>query len=144
MKSKCLFLVETSLCCLFNAVNAAHAQGTAFTCQGRLNENGAPASGNYDLRFAIYDSSDGPTIVPGPLTNAAIGVSIGLFRVTLDFGARVFAGPFRWLDIAMLTNGNGAFAALNPRQALTPSPYAIFANTAWNGVAGSVVKASII
>ena len=34
-----------------------HAQGTAFTYQGRLNDAGGPATGIYDLRFAIYSSS---------------------------------------------------------------------------------------
>jgi hypothetical protein len=36
---------------------AGLAQGTAFTYQGRLNNGGSPASGLYDLRFTIYDSS---------------------------------------------------------------------------------------
>jgi len=42
---------------LFFAIGlAAHAQGTAFTYQGRLNDGANPASGIYDLRFAIYDA----------------------------------------------------------------------------------------
>ena len=32
------------------------AQGTAFTYRGRLNDDANPASGIYDLRFAIYDA----------------------------------------------------------------------------------------
>ena len=35
---------------------SAHAQGTAFTYQGRLNDGANPANGDYDLRFAIYDA----------------------------------------------------------------------------------------
>ena len=122
------------------AANFARGQGTAFTYQGRLNSSGSQASGDYDLRFTIYDSSGGPTVVAGPLTNSAVGVSNGLFTVTLDFGAGVFTGPARWLDIAVRSNGVSSFTALSPRQALTPSPYAIFANTASNVVSGSVVK----
>ena len=34
----------------------SEAQGTAFTYQGRLNDNGAPANGIYDLQFRIYAS----------------------------------------------------------------------------------------
>jgi hypothetical protein len=116
------------------------AQGTAFTYQGRLNNNGVLAGGNYDLRFTIYDSGGGPTVVAGPLTNSAVAVSNGLFVATLDFSTNVFTGPARWLEIAVRTNGIGSFTALSPRQALTPSPYAIFANTASNVVSGSVVK----
>lgn len=37
------------------------AQSTAFTYQGRLNDNGAVASGNSDLRFAIYDTTSAGT-----------------------------------------------------------------------------------
>lgn len=111
----------------------ALGQGTAFTYQGRLNDGGNPAHGKYDLRFAIYDSSSSGTRIAGSVTNAAVTVSNGLFTVTLNFGSGVFTGSARWLDIGVRTNGNtGAFTILSPRQLLTPTPYAIFANTASN------------
>ncbi len=103
----------------------AAAQGTAFTYQGRLTSGTNVANGVYDLRFTIYDSSGGPTVIAGPLTNSPTSVSNGLFTVTLDFGAGVFTGAERWLDIGVRTNGSGAFTALAPRQKLTPTPYAI-------------------
>src|SRR5262249_6612502 len=93
-----------------------------------------------DLRLTIFDSIGGPTVVAGPLTNSAVGVSNGLFTTTLDFGPGVFTGPARWLDIAVRTNGSAGFVPLNPRQPLAPSPYAIFAGTASNVVSGSAVK----
>ena len=97
-----------------------HSQGTAFTYQGRLNDGAAPANGNYDLRFAICDSPSGGLIVGGPLTNAPTVVSNGLFTVTLDPGAGVFAGPARWLEIGVRTNGSAsAYQTLGPRQPLT-------------------------
>jgi hypothetical protein len=77
---------------------------TAFTYQGQLNDNASPASGIYDLQFAIYDSSGGPTIVAGPMTNSPVGVTNGLFTATLDFGAGVFTGADRWLEIGVRTN----------------------------------------
>src|SRR6185503_5721664 len=121
----------------------AFGQGTAFTYQGRLNDGANPASGNYDLRFTIYDSTNNPgVVIAGPLTNAATGVSGGLFTVALDFGGGVFSGPPRWLEIAVRTNGSGTFSTLTPRQALTPSPYAIFANSASNLV-GTVSSANL-
>jgi hypothetical protein len=106
------------------------AQGTAFTYQGRLNDGGSPASGIYDLRFTIYDSTNSPgTVIAGPVTNSATAVSNGLFTVTLDFGSGVFAGNPRYLDIGVRTNGSpNPFTILSPRQPLTPTPYAIFAN----------------
>jgi hypothetical protein len=39
---------------------SAYAQSsTAFTYQGFLRDNGQPANGNYDLRFALFDSANG-------------------------------------------------------------------------------------
>jgi hypothetical protein len=58
-----------------------------------------------------------------------------LFTVTLDFGAAAFPGFDRWLEISVRTNGSGSFATLSPRQALTPTPYAI---TAQNLVSGGL------
>jgi hypothetical protein len=111
------------------SLHSALAQGTAFTYQGRLNANGVPASGIYDLRFAIYDSSSGGTQEGGALTNFSTAVSNGLFTVTLDFGNQ-FPGADRWLEIGVRTNGGNAFATLTPRQQITPTPYAVRANTA--------------
>ncbi len=124
MKLGLLFLAVGS------AATLASAQGTAFTYQGRLNENGTPASRVYDLRFALYDLDSGGSEVVAALTNSAVAVSNGLFTVTLDFGAGVFTGADRWLEIAVRTNGNGVFTTLNPRQEITATPYAITASSA--------------
>jgi trimeric autotransporter adhesin len=109
----------------------ARAQGTAFTYQGRLVENGAPANGMYDLRFTMHDTSSGGNPVGAVVTNIATRVNNGLFTVTLDFGADVFTGPERWLELGVKSNGvAGAFTSLNPRQPITGAPYAIKAATA--------------
>ena len=123
--------VVAKLLCLaavtFNLhLESAHAQGTAFTYQGHLNDDGSPANGGYDLQFAIYDANTNGEQVGPVLTNAATPVSNGLFAVTLDFGA-LFNGTNYWLQIAVRTNGGAAFTTLNPRQQLTSAPYAIFA-----------------
>src|SRR5262245_51930587 len=91
------------------------AQGTAFTYQGQLTDNGTVAAGAYDLAFSLFGVSSGGTPVTPPLTNSAVAVSNGLFTVTLDFGAN-FPGADRWLEIAVSTNGAGAFSTLRPRQ----------------------------
>ena len=108
------------------------AQGTAFTYQGQFQNNGSPANGSYDLTFTLYATNTTGTAIAGPLTNSATGVTNGLFAVTINFGSGIFTGSNYWLQIAVRTNGNGAFVPLSPRQALTPTPYAIFANTASN------------
>ena len=98
-----------------------------------MNDSGLPASGNYDLRFAIYDAGTVPgVIIAGPLTNRATVVSNGLFTLTLDFGAGVFTGPARWLEIGVRTNGAADYTTLAPRQAITPMPYAVMAGSASN------------
>jgi hypothetical protein len=119
------------------------AQGTAFTYQGRLDAGGALANGSFDLRFAIYDAASGGNLLAGPLTNAAVAVSNGLFTVALDFGAGVFTGPARWLEIGVRTNGGGAFTALSPRQELRPTPYALYSPTAGGVTNGSVTAGQL-
>lgn len=40
--------------------------GTAFTYQGRLSDGGSPATGNYGLRFALYDAGTGGSLTGTP------------------------------------------------------------------------------
>ena len=119
------------------------AQGAAFTYQGRLNDGGPPANGNYDLKFTLFDASAaGNPLGPGPLTNANLGVSNGLFTVTLDFGVGMFPGADRWLEIGVRTNGGTLFTMLAPRQKIAPTPYAITAeNLISGGLAGTYTNA---
>ncbi len=131
MKNNLLKIVF-ALALVVGAQTQLHAQGTTFTYQGRLNFNGAPAAGNFDLRFAVFDANTNGNQFGGWLTNTTAAVTNGLFIVTLDFGAGIFTGPDRWLEIAARTNGGGAFILLTPRQAITPTPYAIFAGSASN------------
>jgi len=140
MKTKLHHLLLTvallALATLDSQLSTAFAQGTAFTYQGRLNAGGNPATGIYDLRFAIYDAGVNGNPVGAPVTNSATGVTNGLFCVTLNFGNGVFDGNARWLEIAARTNGATSFTTLAPRQALTPAPYALYAPNA--GSAASV------
>ena len=124
MKGIRILPIVLTSCSLFASLDFAIAQSTAFTYQGRLNDGSGPANGVYDLRFAIYDSTK---IIGGPLTNPAVAVSNGMFTAQMDFGAGVFDGNDRWLEIGVRTNGGGSFAALNPRQPITAAPYAIAA-----------------
>lgn len=141
MKKRIIYSI--ALCSLFATIHNAVAQGTAFTYQGRLSDNGVPASGSYDLRFAVYDAVTNGNPVSSAITNTATAVSNGLFTATLDFGAGVFDGAPRWLDIAVSTNGGSVFTTLNPRQSLKPAPYAIFASKAGGVTNGAITAASI-
>ncbi|HVV70137.1 MAG TPA: hypothetical protein VHI52_01280, partial [Verrucomicrobiae bacterium] len=116
------------------------AQGTAFGFQGRLNTNGAAATGLYDFQFALYGAAENGTPLTSSISTNALGVTNGLFSVALDFGAGMFPGAQRWLEIQVRTNGNGPFTALAPRQPLLPTPYSLFAESAGSFPPGSVVK----
>jgi len=124
--------------------NNVFAQGTAFTYQGQLQSGGSPANGNYDFTFALYNANTtSGTQVGGTLTDTNVGVTNGLFTVTLDFGS-VFTGNATWLAIGVRTNGGAGFTALNPLQPLTPAPYAIFAEGAnAAGLAGTISNSNI-
>ena len=51
-------------------LSTVFAQGTAFTYQGRLADNGNAANGNYDLRFTT--PAAGGNVVAGPITSAPL------------------------------------------------------------------------
>jgi len=81
--------------------------------------------------FTLHGDASVSNVVAAPIISSAVGVTNGVFIVTLDFGAGAFNGDARWLEILVCTNG-GSFTMLAPRQPLTPTPYAIMANTASN------------
>jgi len=144
-----LFAAALLLITLNAQLSTLFAQGTAFGYQGRLTDNGSPANGNYDLQFDVRDAAPAGNQVGPTSTLLAVAVSNGLFSVTLDFGAGVFTGPARWLEIGVRTNGGNNFKILSPRQPLTPVPYAIYATnagtatTATGVAAGSVTAAGL-
>lgn len=98
--------------------------GTAFTYQGRLTDNGAPANGKYDFIFALYDGETGGTQIGGNLPKDDIEVKDGFFTVSLDFG-NVFDGA-RYLEIGVRPGvSTDSYTPLSPRRVITPSPYAL-------------------
>src|ERR1051325_8017723 len=100
------------LLALAGGVTQAAPLGTAFTYQGRLDQNSQPANGNYTMRFALYDApAPGGNLVNG--TNLLpVAVTNGLFTADLDFGPSVFAGEARWLEIAVSTSNAQTFTTL--------------------------------
>ncbi len=51
----------------------------------------------------------------------------------MDFGPGIFSGSNYWLEVDVRTNNGGSYTPLNPLQALTPVPYAIFAANVLGG-----------
>src|SRR4051794_15958972 len=101
------------------------AAGSGITYQGRLNNSGNPANGQYDFVFKLYDALSGGNLVAPAITVTNQTVTDGLFTTPLDFGAGAFNGAARWLDIATRPAGNGSYTALTPRQPLSAAPYAL-------------------
>lgn len=113
-------------------LSSALGQGTAFSYEGQLNNNGSPATGTYNFQFLLYTSSSGGSAVAGPVATNGVTVSNGLFTVLIDFGASVWNGSTNWLEVDVESNGVSSFTILSPRQQMTPVPYAIFSETASN------------
>ncbi len=140
--------MKTSLCVLIGLAavlsvsRGVFAQGTAFTYQGRLNSSGNSASGSYDFRFKLFVDALGNTQAGGTLLTNGIPVTNGLFTVAIDFGSGIFNGTSYWLEVGVRTNGGTSYTSLAPLQSLTPSPYAIFANSASNAITASVAVTS--
>src|ERR1035438_5140062 len=128
MKTRVKILI--GLAVVLSLGTGVYGQGTAFTYQGRLNSSGNPASGNYDFRFKLFVDSFGNTQAGSTVLTSSVPVTNVLFTVAIDFGAGMFTGTSYWLEVGVRTNGAGGYTSLAPLQALTPSPYAIFANGA--------------
>ncbi len=127
-----MFAFRGSLTVVFLAVTAAAQTplGTTSTYQGRLKDAGAPASGDYDFQFTLYDAAVGGAVV-GSDTADDWPVAAGLFTAWLDFGAGVFNGQARWLEIGVRPwDSVGPYTPLTPRHELTPTPYGLYAVTA--------------
>ena len=122
--------ILTSALTVFFALLKSHAQSSAFTYQGQLNVSGTPASGSYDLVFALYDSASGGQPLAGAQTNTALVSTNGVLTAWLDFGEGPFAGGSRWLEVGTRPHGTGSFTLLTPRQPITAAPLALFAKTA--------------
>lgn len=101
--------------------------GTGFTYQGQLKQGGSVVTDSCDMAFRAYDQVSGGAQVGSAITQT-VAVNEGLFTTSLDWGAAVFKGDGRWLDIRVrCPAGSGVFAPLTPRQNLTPAPYALHA-----------------
>ena len=135
-----------AICYLLSATfELAYAQGTAFTYQGRLNNGANLAGGSYDLTFTLFATNASGVAIAGPVTNSATAISNGLFTTMIDFGSGVWNGETNWLEIGVETNGASPFTTLAPRQQLTPTPYAIYAESVpASGISGTLLDAQLL
>lgn len=114
------------------AVTGAAPVSTAFTYQGQLKKAAVPYTGTGDFVFRLFDDPAAGNQVGADVTVSGLTVDQGLFSTELDFGD-VFSAGALWLEIQVQTPGDGGFTTLTPRQALTASPFAIYALSAPGG-----------
>jgi hypothetical protein len=111
-------------------ISASILAETSISYQGRLDRVGQPYTGTVDLQFQLFEQAVGGSQVGPTVTLNDWLVSQGLFQADLDFGA-VFDGHPLWLEIS----ADGT--TLNPRQQITPAPYALALNLPLAQVANS-------
>src|SRR5215831_8852275 len=87
---------------LLNSSFAFGQSPTSFTYQGRLNLNGSPVNGSYDMEFILLDGAYNPLIFSAV---DPVGVTNGLFTAMLDYGA-AFDGSQRYLRIGVRPHGD--------------------------------------
>jgi hypothetical protein len=116
----------------------AHAQSTAFTYQGSLEDAGVRANGLHDFRVLLYNMASGGVVVGPPQCIDNVNVIDGVFTLQLDFGQVFATATERHLEIAVrqdagLTCGDlTGFVALTPRQQIAAAPMAGHANSAFS------------
>lgn len=112
--------------------------GNCLRYQGRLNHSNdfsagpTPANGTFDFRFRMFDHSTDTNLnhQVGTTIYTNLWVTNGLFGTLLDFGD-IYNGAPRYLDIGVRPAGVNtdfvAYTALQPRNPITPTPYAQWA-----------------
>lgn len=132
-------IVFSGLLALANPATTAPL-GSAFTYQGDLRDGGTAVTGLYDLELRLFDAPTNGVEVAPFVSAPAVPVADGRFTVAPDFGASVFNGNERWLQLAVRPAGNGAYTILLPRQLLRVAPEAQHANVSaiapWAGLTG--------
>ncbi len=99
-------------------------------------DGGVLATGNFELRFRLFNQLSAGTQVGLDQTLTPVAVTNGLFTVTLDFGTTAFNGEDRWLEIAARpATSSSPIDVLAPRQPVNAVPYAMFALNAANDTA---------
>ena len=131
---------------LLICASATQAQTTTFTYQGQLNDNGAPANGNFDMQFKLYDAVTAGNQIGSTLTQLSLQATNGAFTAQLDFGAAAFPGGTRFLEVSVRKTGSAGAYTVQARTQITSTPYAIRALSAATSdasAAGAISASSI-
>jgi hypothetical protein len=128
----------------FSHMAAGDPVGTTFTYQGRLDHNGAPASGSFDLKFELYDAAADGNLMGPAVELPAQNIAGGLFTADLDFGGpAVFDGTAYWVQMFAKTADAVDYMAVPGRTAVRTAPYAIQALSALKVQDGAITGSSL-
>ncbi|MFD3167136.1 hypothetical protein [Herpetosiphon sp. NSE202] len=114
-----------------NPVGPSTLYAGTFTYQGELVSSGTAINNVCDFQFSLYSVASGGSQLGSTQTALNVNVQKGRFSVELDAGVsgpfgEAFTGGDRWLSIAVrCPAGTGSYTALNPRQKITATPYAL-------------------
>ena len=128
MKISKILLTLFAVVLCFGPIGLAGSVDTSFTYQGRLIDANKAADGQYDFQFKLFDANSGGNQLGTNVNKPQVDVVDGYFTVELDFGS-VFDGSARWLDIGVRPgdeNDPNVYTTLDPRQEVTPTPYALY------------------
>lgn len=105
---------------MLQAQFGASPVATKISYQGQLTDGaGNLLTGNYNLKFRLWDAAVGGSQVGSTITKNSVPVSQGLFSVQLEVDKADFNGQALWLGV----EANGE--VLGPRQEILPVPYAL-------------------
>ena len=104
------------------ALPATAPRAEPFTFQGHLAQSGTPLDGSADLAFKLYNAETGGAQLGSTISASGYPVADGVFTVDLDFGAVMFDGSARWLQVEV----NGT--PLSGRIEILPAPVAASSN----------------
>lgn len=142
MKQKLPGYLLLTILLICGSLSTLYSQGTAFTYQGRFTDGGVPSNGSVEFQCTLWDAlSGGAQVAAATPSSTVVGVTNGLFTLSLDFGTAAFDGSDRYLQIEART-ALGPFTLLTPRQKVSPAPYAMLAGkltgtVTSNGLAGT-------
>lgn len=127
------------------AVSVVRAQALAneITYQGELKNDGAPATGSFDLQFRLFSAETGGVQVGTTVCLNDVAVQDGKFTVPLDFGA-VFNDQKRFVEVRVRPDtgldctSTAGLVTLAPRQLVSAAPVALYALNSGSSTPGPV------
>ncbi len=106
---------------------SARAQVTSFSYQGKLDEAGVPANGQYDFLFKLYQVPSGGSQVGSDFVRDNVQVTNGIFTTFMSFGTTPFlTSPLYYVEVAVRPGAStGVYTVLSPRTAIQTTPYSL-------------------